>query len=518
MAGRIHNGAFKSKSGGSFFIYKAISGSNDWTYISVVPEEIVLSKVAYIKQVTGFVTLVTFLIGAVAAGYFSYRNSTPIKRLMNKVAVFLRGSTEHPFNENDDLESSITKLIHSNESLREKMSDQLPLIKMSLFRRLLNGEFADENEINALLSYVNVHLENKKLAVILLKLQRKTNYLDRHELQKLDFVKLIAQDILEQSANTECYTYEVDQNNTAFILSFDEKLSNYDCRRMIGDLARVLCDKLYLDYHTKAVVSCGDIYKGIRNIAVAFDEAKQAMEYAIINEPGGLIRYDEIPKDTEKWFFPFELEMRLISLTKSGEKEGVYSVIDDIYKENMERRNLSPAMLKQLLLLMKCSAVRAFGQSAEEQTVGNYPDLTDEHANVEELFTGMKEMYLQICDNLSGYKERSNQQFCKRLTDYVTQHYMDENLTIHTVSEHFNSTKSYIYQFFKDHMGMTFTDYLEQLRIQQACRLMQETDLTIKDVAQQTGYNSDHSFRRAFKRVMGLVPTEYAKATREVQM
>ena len=55
---------------------------------------------------------------------------------------------------------------------------------------------------------------------------------------------------------------------------------------------------------------------------------------------------------------------------------------------------------------------------------------------------------------------------------------------------------------------MNFAEYLEQLRIDQACTLLKEGVL-VSLIAEKTGYNSVQSFRRAFKRVKGVSPSEY---------
>jgi two-component system response regulator YesN len=56
---------------------------------------------------------------------------------------------------------------------------------------------------------------------------------------------------------------------------------------------------------------------------------------------------------------------------------------------------------------------------------------------------------------------------------------------------------------------MSFSSYLEKVRMRHACDLLGQAEVTIDAVASQSGYGSAHSFRRAFKRVMGVLPSEY---------
>jgi two-component system response regulator YesN len=514
----VKDGLFTTESGRDLIIYKTTSKYNNWTYVSAVPAELVLSKVAYIKTVTLIVALITLICGTVMAGYLAYWNLKPLRGLMAKIRDFFGGDMDKSLNEYDYLDNTIVGLIQSNKTLHDKMRDQLPFIKMSLFRRLLSGEFLDEKEITALLSHVNINMGKKKFAVLILKIDNHENYIDRRLLQRMDMVKLIVHDLLDQVTETEYYTYDLDQTNTVLILSFEERESDKECDRIIVNLAQVVCDKLNRDYKTKLVFSTGRTYEGIRHISTSFDEAKRAMEYVLCGERTSLIRYQDIPRNNHKYFYPIELEMRLISLVKSGGKEEVKAIFAEIYKENIERRNLSPAMVKQLIQLIRGSVVRGFGHPALDQSMIDSLENSAAYSNVEDIFVSLKEAYLQICDMVNNQKSQTKLMLREKVIDYLNRTFMEEDLTLYRVASHFEYNETYMYQFFKENLGVTFAEYLEKLRIQHACQLMAEEDLTIKEVARQIGYNSDHTFRRAFKRVMGLVPTEYSKAIKEVHL
>lgn len=64
---------------------------------------------------------------------------------------------------------------------------------------------------------------------------------------------------------------------------------------------------------------------------------------------------------------------------------------------------------------------------------------------------------------------------------------------------------------FKQQVGSTLIDYLTQLRMHRARELLRGTDLSIQSVAAHIGYESDLSFSKAFKRVVGLTPSGYRK-------
>ena len=76
----------------------------------------------------------------------------------------------------------------------------------------------------------------------------------------------------------------------------------------------------------------------------------------------------------------------------------------------------------------------------------------------------------------------------------------------------FGMNETYFSSYFKQNSGVGFVDYLQQLRIERAIELIQEGKLKIADIAEKVGYTNDQTFRRAFKRVMGVSPTAYKDA------
>ncbi len=64
---------------------------------------------------------------------------------------------------------------------------------------------------------------------------------------------------------------------------------------------------------------------------------------------------------------------------------------------------------------------------------------------------------------------------------------------------------------FKALVEHSMFDYLTQLRLQRACELLEETDLSLYQIANKVGYESDLAFTRTFKKRLGLTPTAYRK-------
>lgn len=66
-------------------------------------------------------------------------------------------------------------------------------------------------------------------------------------------------------------------------------------------------------------------------------------------------------------------------------------------------------------------------------------------------------------------------------------------------------------RFFKQNIGMTIFEYLNKIKVEFACKLLMDPDLSILDVCLDSGFNNLSHFNKQFKRIIGLPPKEYRK-------
>ena len=90
----------------------------------------------------------------------------------------------------------------------------------------------------------------------------------------------------------------------------------------------------------------------------------------------------------------------------------------------------------------------------------------------------------------------------RKIMAYINEHYGDSSLSVTSASEAFSMSSSYLSTYFKKHLDVTFSKYLEGLRIEKACELIRNSDLNIEAIATEVGYTSSLSFRRSFKKIL----------------
>ena len=96
----------------------------------------------------------------------------------------------------------------------------------------------------------------------------------------------------------------------------------------------------------------------------------------------------------------------------------------------------------------------------------------------------------------------------QQLVSYINNH-ISEGVSLKVLSNMFHMNPNYISQYFKNETGMNYSAYLLMLRINKAKNLLMNSDRSVAEVAQMTGFKDYRLFSRTFKQETGLTPSQY---------
>lgn len=82
-------------------------------------------------------------------------------------------------------------------------------------------------------------------------------------------------------------------------------------------------------------------------------------------------------------------------------------------------------------------------------------------------------------------------------------------ISLDDVARHVGMNRASFCVFFKKATGKTFVNYLNEYRIELACKLLEEKKMAVSEICYQAGFNNVPYFNRVFKKLKGVAPTEY---------
>jgi len=96
----------------------------------------------------------------------------------------------------------------------------------------------------------------------------------------------------------------------------------------------------------------------------------------------------------------------------------------------------------------------------------------------------------------------------RRAIDYTTSNYKN-SLNLAGIAEYLCLNKCYFCNLLKKETGKTYSQFLNEVRIEKSKHLLLNTNLPILEIALSIGYNNQNYYNMAFKRVTGTTPLKY---------
>lgn len=493
------------------------SAYNGWTYVAAQPTNIVLSKVNYIKGITLTVLGVSLLVGLIVASVFAYRNSKPLQRLVRMIAQ--GGESEQPKKRDayGMIEDTITELMHNNEELHVKIKEQQPYVRSAFFERLLKGGFYTRNDIDVSLQHIGIRPKSPYHAVALLHLRANDDAISKDILEELNVKRIVMNEMLRGLLPDGVYPHDVDEDKIALLYTSDAGNAER-CKSQLNELLREISGKMEEQLSQQPLIGVGGIYESTFDVSRSYEEARQALHGVKRMSQSGPIYYDGLPQTAKAYYYPQDAEQRLINFVKAGNAEEAGKLLANLYEINVHERHLSLTMLRLLAFEMLGSIVKLSEQLAiQDERMKQRLEAVlklDADKGIEQFYPLITSTYMDICSIVHERKKSHNEGLKEDVIRFIHERYMDPSFSLTTLSDQFHVSEAYFSAFFKEQTGVNFSEYLENVRMGQAKRLLTE-GLAVNEIAQKVGYNSLNTFSRAFKRANGVSATVFRSSLTE---
>lgn len=484
------------------------SSNNGWSYVVAQPPHVVLSKVISLKKLTFSIVAVFLVVGVLLAYLFARRSGLPLTHIIstlherqNPGVVARRPKDMYGF-----IQHSLSSLLDKHAELKDQIELQAPLLRETLYHRLLNGDFTNEQEILSLLKHQGIAWNGQHYAIGILHFTGVGQGVSADELQQLDVERVHITEALLHILEDGRRLHHLAEDKIA-ILFVDEAGDRAEFRMAIAEqvtgMAMAAAERAQLGLH----FAIGGFRESLMDVAGSYEEARQCLSAVIYEEEYNVIWYADLPNEHSGFAFPPETENRLINYTKAGEVQELQNVLAGLYQANFVERHLPLAMQQLFLYEVVSCLVKVQDQLMLESTVDIRPFIESDNPKL--AFQQVSERLEAICTEVNRRKKSRNVQLIEDVVAMIHREFNQPHLSLDTVAAEMQISKGYLSQFFKEQTGVSFSDYLETLRMNEAKRMLADTRLTIRDIADQVGYYSSSTFCRAFKRNSGISATAF---------
>ena len=109
-------------------------------------------------------------------------------------------------------------------------------------------------------------------------------------------------------------------------------------------------------------------------------------------------------------------------------------------------------------------------------------------------------------------KKEQNDSVYNKTRRFVYQNYKNPQLSSVTIADELGLSRDYFLSIFKKESGMKIADYIHQIRVEEACKILKKTSHSISEVASMVGYTNTKTFSRVFCKIMGVTPGVYRES------
>lgn len=480
--------------------------SSSYTYVAVQSQNIVLKKVNDLKVILQTILVVSGLVSIFVAYLFARRTAKPLQDIINNL----------PEDENRSgdiysiIKSAMMEVKANNMELQKTLLDQIPYLKSSFLRRLIQGEIQSSQEARQIIaSYIPT--ENYMYSILLICPDQYNTSVDT-----LDFAVtstltgMIEQTFAQVDENVVCCT--LNEQQLAVMLCF-RNCAEEEFKRQAEELVLQVQGRLPVNIVDSIVIAGGNIVKELIQLSDSYEKAQLAFGTKYTNKNSSIFWYKESGHLNYSYYFPSEIETRLVCGVKKGDIQSVEKGLEYLFQRNFVELQLSASMRKIFLYQLLGTLTKLNDQLAvDERTYQNTM------REMEHLFTlGEKKQekwildaYRRLCEEMGKKVELHHESsISQQILEYIDAHFCEDTISLASIASHFEMNESYLSYFFKQRNGIKLSVYIENRRIDKAKELLSGTAWTISQIATQTGYLSSNSFCRAFKRVTGINASTY---------
>jgi two-component system, response regulator YesN len=493
-------GVEKQKQG---YIFSKKSSIEGLTYVKYMPTKDMSSLMLKVNILFIFITISAVLISLFISFIISNKFSKPVMSIIN----FIENISEQRKN-NSNIEefqfirSNLEDIIIQNSNYNREINKKNSMLESLVYFSKIKNIYMNLSEVKD-----QMRIEQDYI-LIGFRVHFKKSYYEHVNMETSKITFSIAQltkgYISEYISNAAVFQSQDDE----FILIIQpDKNKDMDMKNIINKILLCLSQEEEYIFFTVAISSlCNDVgefdkcYMSINDII----KYRQPIEINQILEVNNI----DVQKE-EKFHLPLKQIELLTEALYNFNSDEALKRLDEVFEYN-KKGKVNQIYVNAIFneIINRCiTVINSVEEANVNINIAQIQNKANKFYNIGQ-YKMLCEEIIRVAIETCKLKEGKKDYIVDFILEYIQLHY-SEDIYLELFAEKLNLTKEYISQYFKNKTGTNLVNYLNEFRIQNAKKLLSETNLSINEVAQNVGYNTPNSFSRIFKQYVGKSPREY---------
>ncbi|WP_127588037.1 AraC family transcriptional regulator [Paenibacillus koleovorans] len=523
LLGSSTDGNYTCQAGDTDYVatYQAIPDL-DWKILVLTTNRFLSHQLHQLRTgtfvISGMLLGVGLLLALLAALFLHF----PIRRLKRTISALMNDKQEPVIlNELHYVSETVEQLKLSMNSLQSFKSDHQLTLKQELLRKMLVQPMSDMRQLEPIFHQLNVRIPIAgRYCVVLFEVDRLAALKQkRGSEEQWEPIRCSLTTLLERSlsASYRCEGVEVDDRWVCIVETELHQLGREQPAALLQDLRRLQQQlEQELPFTLSVFVSArGD---GLDSIGSLFREVEYLSHYRMHYGGGCMLTEVELNGlSEENMQFPRPLVKQLKECLNHGEQEEADRLLQEIlhYFKGYSIRNLNFGIhyllhhVYETISIMDSNSNVTFDLDLIElnQQLGECETLDD----VADLF---RQLFHSVIVRMDDRKEGKSMQLVEQMKTYIDAHLTDFNLSPNQIASLLHLSTDYVRKLFKKEMSISMAAYINQERVRLIAERMLERGDTLDTLLDEIGWDNKNYFFKLFKDHYGVTPTEYRMAKR----
>ena len=482
----------------------------DYILVSVTSLVAFYEQANNVRNIISLVELIVLLFGFLLAGFFSNRLYRPLLQLIEPAQKRFKNA----MGERKELDEyayiqAVMEDLSSRTSYLESVLDQnFSLIRDGFLQTLLYDPKPNQEEIEEKLEVLHLSFPHPLFCVVRLSIPQRIFKILKTEQKVLLLYGLL--DRYHEYENNDITIVGTKSNERSLTLivnlTGDAEEKRDDWMKEIGGICFDICQihpELCVSTCVSDITELSGVYQQTALCEPYFYFLTDKIYLAVDRIPALNDKAEtekEIPsqllKDFSKHLESCDAEMALADIAKLTEecKSGYYTA----------RHCREQIFSAVTALAYFISYIPLGGDSSNGKIYTDFfgcPDMD----RFQEWIGGLIHYYMRLREQNSTGQYSD---ILQSITEYIRQH-LNESISLELLADTFQMSPNYLSRLFRERIGVNYTDYVNNARLELAAELLCSSTKKIDDIAGETGFNSSVYFIKRFKHKYGMTPKTY---------
>ncbi|MDL2234223.1 AraC family transcriptional regulator [Ruminococcaceae bacterium OttesenSCG-928-L11] len=495
--------------------YRA-SPQYNWIYLSELDYARFEANLRQPLYILLAISLALFAVGIASAFVISKRMYRPLEELMGAFSLS-RGR-----NEVDAIREYMSKSVEENAELKAHMEAGRVYMRRQFLCNLLTRNIYQEQEAEEYLAEIGCEREGVFVTVVfeLSRYETLVQTIPVNEWAMWEFAfENVAKEIGEQYGQVH-YT-SMENSRFALVFRFADGTAAQSAEQTVEQAAERITDSLkqHLKFELVAGISgtCGSVL----DIHKLYVQSVTAIRLSGLTV--GVASYSPYNRNPVQPGISLRQEDALSKWILLGNGEAAVAYLRELYRDFLARHREGGHNGPQFFFFQILSLIMRFliefelKESEVLAGVGSYADFCMMLASVpgrEENIAHLEASIAALCDSISAKRSAVANSRLSAVSDYIHAHYGEE-LSLDIIAEQTGVGKTQISRLIKEHFDTSFVNYVNQIRIEKAVALVEQTDSKVYEIAEAVGFHNTHYFIKIFKSFTGQTPGQMKESRRK---